>query len=171
MAANPSRQGTPITPTPAPLGSPIHHPTPVPALPVSLAATVWQVQDLLTPEVISHTIVHIGDKEYMDLQYLQTQGREYSDYLGNDQVGKMRSLDYVFAEQSARQSPNPPPANDPPEPPLDQEEQQEQPNNGEEEVEEIHGEPPPPTPPGSPPPSDNGGSGGHGGGPFSPRRR
>ena len=34
MAANPSRQGTPITPIPAPLASPIHHPTPVPALPV-----------------------------------------------------------------------------------------------------------------------------------------
>ena len=40
MAANPSRQGTPITPTPAPLASPIHHPTPVPASPVSSVATI-----------------------------------------------------------------------------------------------------------------------------------
>ena len=95
MAANPSRQGTPITPTPAPLASPIHHPTLVPASPVSSAATVQQVQ---APEVISHTIVHISDKEYVELRYLQNQGREYFDYLGNNQVGKMRSSDYVFAE-------------------------------------------------------------------------
>ena len=69
---------------------------PVPASPVSSAATVWQVQDLLTPEVISHTIIRIGDKEYVELRYLQNQGREYFDYLGNDQVGKMRSSDYVL---------------------------------------------------------------------------
>ena len=103
MAANPSRQGMPIMPTPAPLASPIHHPTPVPASPVSSAATIWQVQDLLTPEVISHSIICNGDKEYMELWYLQHQGREYFDYLGNDQVGKMRSSDYVFAERPARQ--------------------------------------------------------------------
>ena len=98
MAANPSRQGKPITPTPAPLASPIHHPTPVPALPVSSVATIQQVQDLLTPEVISHSIIRNSDKEYVELWYLQNQGREYFDYLGNDQVGKMHSSDYVFAE-------------------------------------------------------------------------
>ena len=53
----------------------------------------------------------------MELRYLQHQGREYFDYLGNDQVGKMRSSDYVFAKQPARQPLNPPPVNDPPEPP------------------------------------------------------
>ena len=98
MAANPSRQGTPITPTPAPLASAIHHLILVPALPVSSVATIQQVQDLLTPEVISHSIIHHGDKEYVELRYLQHQGREYFDYLGNDQVGKMCSSDYVFAE-------------------------------------------------------------------------
>ena len=85
MASNPSRQGTPITPTLAPLASPIHHTTPtlVPASPVSLAATIWHVQDLLTPEVISHAIIHHGDKGCVELRYFRV-GREYFDYLGNN---------------------------------------------------------------------------------------
>ena len=57
MAAHPSRQETPITPTPAPLASPIHHPTPVPGLPVSSVATIFQVQDLLTPKILSYATV------------------------------------------------------------------------------------------------------------------
>ena len=136
---------------------------------VSLVATIQHVQDLITPKVISHSIIWHGDKEYVELQYLQNQGREYFDDLGNNQVGKMCSLDYVFAEWLVRQPLNPPLANDPPEPPSEQEGQQDQPNNGEEDIEEIHGEPPPLTPPGSGPPSDDGGSGDYGGRLFGPR--
>ena len=71
MTSNPSRQGRPITPIPAPLATPIHHPTLVPASPVSLTGTVWHIQDLITPKVVSHSIIQIGNKEYVELQYLQ----------------------------------------------------------------------------------------------------
>ena len=129
----------------------------VPASLVSLAPVIRQIRDLLTSNVVSHSIIRQGNREYVEVRYLQNQGREYYDYLGNDQVGKMRSSEYVFADHSARQSPRLPPDPDPDPPP----EEENPPNNeGEEEIEEIHGEPPPPTPPpGDEPPSDDGGGG------------